>query len=84
MDEEIIRSDPNRTIIPEFIVDAVCHVPYCAPFLHPGYYDRDNAFYLNWDKVTGPVNQPGLAGRMGVWVKNRANTVEARHETHQR
>jgi glutaconate CoA-transferase, subunit A len=53
VEEEVIRSDPNRTIIPEFIVDAVCHVPYCAhPSYTQGYYDRDNAFYLNWDKIT--------------------------------
>ena len=53
VDEEIIRSDPNRTLIPGFIVDAVCHVPYCAhPSYTQGYYDRDNAFYLEWDKVS--------------------------------
>ena len=47
VDESIIRSDPNRTLIPGFIVDAVCHVPYCAhPSYTQGYYDRDNAFYL--------------------------------------
>lgn len=51
--DEVIRSDPNRTLIPEFIVDAVCHVPYCAhPSYTQGYYDRDNAFYLEWDKIT--------------------------------
>ncbi len=37
VDEEVIRSDPNRTMIPEFIVDAVVHVPFCgSPFLYPG------------------------------------------------
>ena len=47
VDEAIIRSDPNRTLIPGFIVDAVCHVPYAAhPSYTQGYYDRDNAFYL--------------------------------------
>lgn len=51
--EEVIRSDPNRTLIPEFIVDAVCHVPYCAhPSYTQGYYDRDNDFYLEWDKIS--------------------------------
>jgi glutaconate CoA-transferase subunit A len=51
--EEIIRSDPNRTIIPGFIVDAVCHVPYAAhPSYTQGYYDRDNAFYLEWDDLS--------------------------------
>ncbi|HPH96635.1 MAG TPA: CoA-transferase [Anaerolineaceae bacterium] len=53
VDEEVIRSDPNRTVIPGFIVDAVCHVPYCAhPSYTQGYYDRDNPFYLAWDKIS--------------------------------
>ena len=53
VDDEIIRSDPNRTLIPGFIVDAVCHVPYCAhPSYTQGYYDRDNAFYITWDKIS--------------------------------
>ena len=51
--EEQIRSDPNRTLIPDFVVDAVCHVPYCAhPSYTQGYYDRDNAFYLEWDQIS--------------------------------
>jgi glutaconate CoA-transferase subunit A len=51
--EAVIRSDPNRTLIPGFTVDAVCHVPYCAhPSYTQGYYDRDNAFYLAWDKIS--------------------------------
>ena len=53
VDEDVIRSDPNRTLIPEFIVDAVCHVPYAAhPSYTQGYYDRDNDFYLEWDKIS--------------------------------
>ncbi|KAF0108854.1 MAG: glutaconate CoA-transferase subunit A [Anaerolineaceae bacterium] len=53
VDAAVIRSDPNRTLIPGFIVDAVCHVPYCAhPSYTQGYYDRDNAFYLEWDKIS--------------------------------
>ena len=53
VDEEVIRSDPNRTLIPGFIVDAVCHVPKaCHPSYAQGYYDRDNEFYLGWDKVS--------------------------------
>jgi glutaconate CoA-transferase subunit A len=51
--EDVIRSDPNRTLIPGFIVDAVCHVPYAAhPSYTQGYYDRDNTFYLEWDAVS--------------------------------
>ncbi len=53
VEEAIIRSDPNRTLIPGFIVDAVCHVPYCShPSYTQGYYDRDNVFYLEWDKIS--------------------------------
>lgn len=51
--EEVIRSDPNRTLIPGFVVDAVCEVPHCShPSYTQGYYDRDNAFYLEWDKIS--------------------------------
>lgn len=51
--QEVIRSDPNRTLIPGFIVDAVCHVPYAAhPSYTQGYYDRDNTFYLEWDAIS--------------------------------
>jgi len=53
VDESIIRSDPNRTLIPDFVVHAVCHVPHCAhPSYTQGYYDRDNTFYLEWDKIS--------------------------------
>jgi len=58
VEEEIIRSDPNRTIIPGFIVKAVCHVPHaCHPSYAQGYYDRDNAFYLEWDKISQSMEQ---------------------------
>jgi len=53
VDESVIRSDPNRTMIPANIVSAVCHVPYaCHPSYAQGYYDRDNEFYLAWDQVS--------------------------------
>jgi len=53
VDESVIRSDPNRTVFPGFIVSAVCHVPYAAhPSYAQGYYDRDNSFYLEWDKIS--------------------------------
>lgn len=53
VDESVIRSDPNRTMIPGIIVDAVCQAPYaCHPSYAQGYYDRDNDFYLQWDKIS--------------------------------
>src|SRR5215216_2680583 len=53
VDESVIRSDPNRTMIPGIVVSAVCHVPFAShPSYAQGYYDRDNEFYLAWDKVS--------------------------------
>lgn len=53
VDEEVIRADPNRTLIPGLIVDAVVHEPFGAhPSYVQGYYDRDNDFYLEWDKLS--------------------------------
>jgi len=79
VDEEVIRSDPNRTLIPAFIVDAVCHVPYCAhPSYTQGYYDRDNAFYLQWDKISESPDEVkryldewvyGVSDRQVYWEK---------------
>ncbi len=51
VDEDVIRRDPNRTLIPGLIVDAVVHEPFGAhPSYVQGYYDRDNEFYLKWDE----------------------------------
>jgi len=76
--EEIIRSDPNRTLIPGFIVDAVCHVPYCAhPSYTQGYYDRDNAFYLEWDEIS--KTREAVQAYLDEWVygvKDRAEYWE--------
>src|SRR4051794_10069770 len=53
VDEAVVRADPNRTIIPGLIVDAVVVEPWGA---HPSYvqgsYDRDNRFYLDWDPIS--------------------------------
>jgi glutaconate CoA-transferase, subunit A len=53
VDEAVVRADPNRTIIPGLIVDAVVVEPFGA---HPSYvqgaYDRDNRFYLDWDPIS--------------------------------
>ena len=52
VDESVIRQDPNRTLIPGLQVDAVVVEPWGAhPSYAQGYYDRDNDFYVAWDKV---------------------------------
>ena len=87
VDESIIRSDPNRTLIPGFIVDAVCPVPYCAhPSYTQGYYDRDNQFYLDWDEIS--KTRQGMQNYLDEWVfgvKDRAEYWEKLGtETHTR
>lgn len=53
VEEEVIRADPNRTLVPGLIVDAVVCEPYGAhPSYVQGYYDRDNSFYLAWDQIS--------------------------------
>ena len=67
VDESVIRSDPNRTMIPGIIVHAVCHVPYaCHPSYAQGYYDRDNEFYLAWDQVSS--SQDSVEAWLEEWV----------------
>lgn len=77
VDEKIIRSDPNRTLIPGFIVDAVVCEPWgCHPSFAQGYYDRDNDFYINWRNVS--KDAPKFAAYLNEWVygvKDRAAYV---------
>jgi glutaconate CoA-transferase, subunit A len=87
VDEQVIRSDPNRTIIPSIIVDAVCHVPYCShPSYTQGYYDRDNAFYLEWDKIS--QERLAVMKWLDTWVYGVKDRQEYWHmlgpETHAR
>lgn len=69
VDEEVIRRDPNRTLIPGLIVDAVVHEPYGAhPSYVQGYYDRDNDFYLKWDEWSR--DQSTTEAWLEEWVYN--------------
>lgn len=78
VDETVIRSDPNRTLIPEFIVDAVVHEPFgCHPSFAQGYYDRDNEFYVNWRNISKDLSKFNAYLEEWVYgVKNRAEYVE--------
>jgi glutaconate CoA-transferase, subunit A len=52
VEESVVRADPNRTVIPGLVVDAVVEEPFgCHPSFAQGYYDRDNDFYLAWDAI---------------------------------
>ncbi|HEV8421659.1 MAG TPA: CoA-transferase [Actinomycetota bacterium] len=64
VDESVIRRDPNRTVIPGLIVDAVVVEPKaCHPSYAQGYYDRDNRFYLDWEAIS---RDPGS---LEAWLK---------------
>jgi glutaconate CoA-transferase subunit A len=53
VDQAVIRADPNRTLIPGMIVDAVVVEPWgCHPSYAQGYYDRDNDFYVAWEDIS--------------------------------
>ena len=64
---EVIRSDPNRVLVPPIKVRAVVHEPYGA---HPspvqGYYNRDHAFYHEYHLATRTVE--GFAGWAQQWI----------------
>jgi len=52
VDAPVVRSDPNRTVIPGIKVDAVVQESFsCHPSYVQGFYDRDNRFYIDWDAI---------------------------------
>ncbi|HWH23315.1 MAG TPA: CoA-transferase [Candidatus Limnocylindria bacterium] len=75
VDEAVIRADPNRTILPGLVVDAVVVEPWGAhPSYAQGYYDRDNAFYIEWDAISR--SEDALAGWLDEWVYGVADRSE--------
>jgi len=64
---EVIASDPNRTLIPGFLVSAVVHEPWGA---HPspvqGYYGRDHAFFAEYHEKSR--KQEDFEGWLEDWV----------------
>jgi len=67
LDAEVIASDPNRTLIPGFLVSAVVHDPGGA---HPspvqGYYGRDHAFFSEYHDRTKSAE--GFESWLSEWV----------------
>jgi len=73
--EAIIRADPNRTLIPGLIVDAVVHEPWGAhPSYAQGYYDRDNEFYVAWENIS--KDEASLAAWLDEFVYGVADRNE--------
>lgn len=64
VDAAVIRSDPNRTMIPGAFVQALVLEPRGAhPSYVQGYWDRDNPYYLEWDRLSRD------AGETEAWLE---------------
>jgi glutaconate CoA-transferase, subunit A len=77
VDEQVIRADPNRTLIPGLVVDAVVVEPWGAhPSYAQGYYDRDNEFYVQWEAISrDPVALGRYLDELVHGVRDRAEYV---------
>ena len=77
VDERVIRADPNRTLIPGLVVDAVVVEPWGAhPSYAQGYYDRDNEFYVGWEQISrDPAALSAYLDRFVYGVRDRAEYV---------
>lgn len=75
VDSSVIRSDPNRTYIPGSEIDYVVEEPFGShPSYAQGYYDRDNASYLDWDEQS-MTHESTMA-----WLDEWVYSVENRRE----
>ncbi len=64
---------PNACVLPHWTVSAVVHVPGGAnPSYAAGYYDRDNSFYIAWDKIAADRDT------FAAWMKE--NVLDAEPE----
>lgn len=77
VDTSVIRSDPNRTLIPGMKVDAIVIEPFAAhPSYAQGYYDRDNQFYVDWYGIS--KDQTSMERYIEEWIYSVRNRKEYR------
>jgi glutaconate CoA-transferase, subunit A len=75
VDDAVVRADPNRTVIPGLIVDAVVPERWGAhPSYAQGHYDRDNRFYVEWDAISR--DRDALERWLDEWVHGVAGRAE--------
>lgn len=73
VDDAVIRADPNRTLLPGLVIDAVVVEPWGAhPSYAQGYYDRDNDFYVAWDAIS---REPA---RLDAWLREWVHELDDR------
>jgi glutaconate CoA-transferase, subunit A len=73
--EEVVKDfedlHPNLTILPYWTIDAIAVVPGGAhPSYTHGYYARDNAAYLDWDKISADREL------FAAWMKENVLSVD--------
>lgn len=80
--ESVIRADPNRTLIPGMIVDAVVVEPWgCHPSYAQGFYDRDNDFYVAWEDISrDPAKLQAYLDQWVYGVRDRADYMKRQPE----
>jgi glutaconate CoA-transferase subunit A len=67
VEPDVIRADPNRTLLPDFKVDAVVCEPWGAhPSYVQGFYDRDGDAYREYDEAT--VTPESTARYLREWI----------------
>src|SRR6202789_646140 len=75
VEPSVITSDPNRTLIPGFLVAAVVHEPGGA---HPspvqGYYGRDHAFFAEYHEQPPPLED--FEAWLAEWVVRPESRAE--------
>jgi glutaconate CoA-transferase subunit A len=75
VDASVISSDPNRTLVPGFLVAAVVHEPWGA---HPspvqGCYGRDHKFFSEYHEETRSLE--GFENWLTHWVARPAGRPE--------
>ena len=75
VESEIIKRDPNRTLIPGFKVDAVVEEPFAAhPSYAQGYYYRDNDYYRMYDEIS--KDEKKLEEFLEEWIYSVENRQE--------
>jgi glutaconate CoA-transferase subunit A len=73
VESSVVRDDPDRTLLPGTVVDAVCVEPFGAhPSYAQGHYDRDNAFYRDWDSIS---RDPA---RLEAWLDEWVGSLDGR------
>lgn len=75
VEHDLILSDPNRTVIPGFVVSSVVHEPFGSfPSPTQGYARRDDDFYFEYHQATR--TREGFDDWLQEWVLGIGNHRE--------